>query len=103
MGSLNQWVSDKLIDILGYSEKTIVDFVVAIAKKSKDTPTLLESLEKCGVPNTAKTQSFAAEILNKVPRTQQGAAISQSKLQEKKAIETRLKNESYKLINMDDD
>ena len=69
--SLNGWVSDKLLDILGYSESSIVDFVIAIAKKSKDTSSLLSSLENCGVPISEKTRSFAVDILNRVPTSSQ--------------------------------
>ena len=71
MAALNTWVRDQLIDILGYSESSIVDFVVAIAKKNTDLNKFLDSLEKCDVPVNDKTRRFAVELLGKVPRSSQ--------------------------------
>lgn len=66
--SLQTWVRDQLIDILGFSEQTIVDFVIAIAKKAKDTSSLVDSLQKCDLPVNDKTKSFASELLSRVPK-----------------------------------
>ena len=36
MGDLHRFVSDELHGLLGISESTLVDYVVALAKRSKD-------------------------------------------------------------------
>jgi pre-mRNA-splicing factor ATP-dependent RNA helicase DHX16 len=75
MAALNTWVRDQLIDILGYSESSIVDFVVAIAKKNNnDLNKFLDSLKNCDVPVNDKTKRFAVELLGKVPRSSQPVA-----------------------------
>jgi len=36
MADLKRWVSDELHGLLGISEGTLVDYVIALAKRSKD-------------------------------------------------------------------
>lgn len=101
---LRHWVSDNLQEIVGFSEKTVVDYVLAIAKKhvgSTNQNTFLEALSRCEIPVNAQTQKFAKELLAKLPKGRGVTAPSQAdqrKLQDKQKIELLKKNESYKLI-----
>ena len=84
MGDVNTWISDKLHDILGYSEPGIVSYILAIGKKHNDKKSLFDALIRCDLPSDDKTSSFANELLNKLPRSNI-PQVNQNKIQEKKA------------------
>lgn len=92
--ALDNWVSDKLYEILGYREKSLSTYVIALgmyhytiyiinlmifywyftyllinkAKKAKDSKALLDELSEQEVPITAATQQFAKDLYSKIPR-----------------------------------
>ena len=45
MAELKQFVSDQLHSLLGMSESNLVDYVIALAKRSRNEPALLEALQ----------------------------------------------------------
>jgi hypothetical protein len=45
MGDLKKFVSDQLHSMLGMSESNLVDYVIALAKRSRNEPALLEALK----------------------------------------------------------
>lgn len=47
MAELKQFVSDQLHSLLGMSESNLVDYVIALAKRSRNEPALLEALQVC--------------------------------------------------------
>lgn len=103
MSSINTWVSDQLHDLLGFSDPSVVNYVVAIAKKHSDTKSLLEALERCEIPNNSSTSAFAEQLLVRVPRSSSNSTPAPStKSQEKKKVDFLKKNDSYKLI-LDDE
>jgi pre-mRNA-splicing factor ATP-dependent RNA helicase DHX16 len=101
--TLNNWVSDNLVDILGYTDKTLVDYVLAIAKKSPNDPKkFLEHLSKCDVPITSTTERFADELLRRIPNSGASAIKAAVIAEEKKKIDFLKKNQSYTLL-LDDE
>lgn len=100
MENIDTWVSDKLIDILGYTDKTVVGFIVSIAKKHKEPKSFLEALKTCDVPINPSTELFARDLLAKMPKTAPtGPTFTQQmKTQEKKTVDFLKKNDSYKLV-----
>ena len=50
MGDLTTWVSDKLHDLLGYSDPSVVNYVLAIGKKHSDKESLYDALVRCDLP-----------------------------------------------------
>jgi pre-mRNA-splicing factor ATP-dependent RNA helicase DHX16 len=67
--ALRVWVNDSLHGLLGYAEASLVDYVIALAKKAKDVPSLLRALEEQEVPMGAQTQSFATQLFQRIPRS----------------------------------
>ncbi|KAG5180936.1 P-loop containing nucleoside triphosphate hydrolase protein [Tribonema minus] len=63
---VNRWVSDKLHDILGYSDNTTAQFITALAKRATSADALVEQLADNDVPVNDSTRSFARELLMKV-------------------------------------
>lgn len=64
---LLQWVSDKLHDVLGFSESSTAQFVVALARRAsksgKGPPALLAGLADLDVPASATSRAFAGELM----------------------------------------
>ena len=64
---LLQWVSDKLHDVVGFSESSTAQFVVALARRAsksgKGAPALLAGLADLDVPANATSRAFAGELM----------------------------------------
>lgn len=67
---LTRWVSDKLHDVLGFSDSATAQFVVALARKTaksrKGPAALLEGLAVADVPtDNATSRTFAKELMSR--------------------------------------
>lgn len=61
----NQWIGDYLHSILGYSEGTMEQYVVNLAKKNQmKTPSVLEQhlVEQLEFPEGGQTTDFATKL-----------------------------------------
>jgi len=90
--SLLHYVNDTLPSILGYSDKTLVQYIISSAKKARDTNSILNSLKISGI-DEGKAAAFAQDLYNKVPHqtTQVNVVAKQRQLEEKKLIELKKK------------
>lgn len=62
-----QWVNDKLHDILGMSDRTVAEFLIGLAKKSSSEDGLINAMKQTGVINVdPSTIGFARELYQKV-------------------------------------
>ncbi|GAA5810590.1 hypothetical protein MFLAVUS_004013 [Mucor flavus] len=103
---LHSWVSDNTMKLLGMSETTMVDFIIATAQKSSSPQDLYTKLINTGAPSDASTQQFAFELYGKVPHKQSksaaNAAALAEKAQRKKELQEEQKlrkaNESFKVV-----
>lgn len=94
------WVSDQLHDILGYSHKTLAEYIVALAKTAKSPDALLSKLASSDVPVNARTQKFARDLLAKVPRKKKAKTYQKRE----KAIKDALRrNQTFELLEDEDD
>ncbi|KAJ2134081.1 hypothetical protein IW136_004772, partial [Coemansia sp. RSA 678] len=66
--SLHEWISDKLIDILGQSNKDVVEYVLHLASTCTNEQTLTQQLEAAELPRSEITAQFAHELFLRVPR-----------------------------------
>ena len=48
MGDINSWVSDKLHELVGISDRSIAEFMVGLCKKSKSPSEFLEKIRDTG-------------------------------------------------------
>ncbi|GAM27916.1 hypothetical protein SAMD00019534_110920, partial [Acytostelium subglobosum LB1] len=110
------WVSDNISDILGYTEKTLVDYVMAMAKKAGSVDKLVQSLQDNDFPSGAKTQAFAKGLIDRLPSktgvssssssSSSATNATSSRQRDKEKVDLLKKNASYQLIkdiNDDDD
>jgi methylaspartate ammonia-lyase len=63
--SLDMWIHDELCKILGYSQKTIVDYVKAMASSAKSFDKLIDGLQDIDMTKD-QSELFAKELQNKL-------------------------------------
>jgi len=67
MADLEQWVKDRLHDILGLSDKYVAQFIIGTAKKSSSSQDFVSRLQQTGTIDINQTViSFAQELYGKV-------------------------------------
>ncbi|PIA63012.1 hypothetical protein AQUCO_00200792v1 [Aquilegia coerulea] len=99
--NLKTWVSDKLMSLLGYSQPTLVQFVIRLAKEGSSPANVVGKLVDGGLPSSAETRSFAQELFVKVPR--KSAGLSDYLKEEKEAAMLAKKQKTYQMLDADDD
>lgn len=109
--SLRHWVEDSLHALLGFSDKTLAEFCIALAKRhakdAKDASNahaLAKKLQSQGLPSSNATQKFAADLLKALPRSQRNSE-SQSdgrKQEERDAVALARKNRTYTLVTAEE-
>ncbi|KAG9064618.1 hypothetical protein KI688_002876 [Linnemannia hyalina] len=75
---LKRWVSDTSIKVLGMSDNTTRDFLIACAQTAKSPADLLKSFGAMDIPTNSRTQSFAQELFQRTPRTQSSRSFTKS-------------------------
>ncbi|XVF50023.1 hypothetical protein PTKIN_Ptkin04bG0062300 [Pterospermum kingtungense] len=98
--SLNVWVSDKLISLMGYSQPAVVQYMIGVAKQASSPSDVLDKLEEYGL-TSSDARVFAQEIFNRVPRKASGENLYQK--QEREAAMLARRQKSYVLLDADDD
>ncbi|XWS60471.1 hypothetical protein CRYUN_Cryun07bG0039200 [Craigia yunnanensis] len=97
--SLKAWVSDRLMLLLGYSQPTLVQYMIGIAKQAASPSDVLGKLEEYGLPSS-DARLFAQEIFVRVPRKASGENLYQK--QEREAAMLARKQKSYAILDADD-
>ncbi|KAL5146517.1 Pre-mRNA-splicing factor ATP-dependent RNA helicase DEAH1 [Glycine soja] len=103
MGSddnLKTWVSDKLMSLLGYSQPTVVQYMIGLSKQATSPADLVGKLVEFGI-SSMDTHAFAEEIYSRVPRRSSG--INQYQKQEREAAMLARKQKTYSILKADDD
>lgn len=68
MAFLEQWVNDELYALLGCSDRTTVQYILALARKSTDTEDLLGRFRSTDtMEDTPAVRKFASELLARLP------------------------------------
>ncbi|KAL5012827.1 hypothetical protein ScPMuIL_011378 [Solemya velum] len=97
MAQLETWVSDKLHDVLGISDKYIGQFLIGLATKSTSIDDYVDRLRETGAIDVNDSViKFARELWDKVPHKN---VVRQSKIQEQAALQQQQKNRSYQLVS----
>ena len=101
MSGLTTWVSDKLHDVLGFSDKHTVEYLIGLAKNSASPESLVQRVSE-GLDVDNKMASFAAELWSKMPRKVQPAEHPY-RAKERALIEQRQRFTGYSLVSDDDE
>ncbi|KAM7480079.1 hypothetical protein LguiA_028292 [Lonicera macranthoides] len=101
MGSdLKNWVSDRLMSVLGYSQPTVVQYVISMSKKASSPSEIASELEGMEVPPVS-ARTFAQEIFAKVERRTSGLSLYQK--QEREAAMLVRRQSTYTILEDDND
>ncbi|KAL0384886.1 UNVERIFIED_CONTAM: Pre-splicing factor ATP-dependent RNA helicase DEAH1 [Sesamum radiatum] len=101
MGDLKTWVSDKLMSLLGYSQPTVVQYVITLSKKASSPSEIVNQLVDLGIPSSAETFVFAKDIFARVEHKTSGPNLYQQ--QEREATILARKQKTYKMLEADDE
>ncbi|KAG6687002.1 hypothetical protein I3842_11G049200 [Carya illinoinensis] len=104
MGSENNlktWVSDKLMSLLGYSQPTLVQYVIGLSKQAVSPADVLVKLVEFGLSSSSETRAFSEEIFARVPRKSSGVNLYQK--QEREAAMLAKQQKSYAILDADDE
>ena len=97
-----QWVSDRLHQILGLSDKYVAQFFVGMAKKATSLPDFYSRLESTGtIKMNDEVRQFATELWSKVPHKQTIEKPGRAK--ERAAVKEQQRVKTYKLISDPED
>lgn len=67
MANLEQWVNDRLHDILGLSDRYVSQFMIGMARKASNAEDFVTRLEQTGTIDIDQTvAAFAKELFEKV-------------------------------------
>lgn len=94
--SLQAFVSDRLNDVLGLSERHIEDFIVAAAASAKSAVALEKNLIAVGLPSGTATGQFASELYQRVPRKTSGLDATALRRKRDADDAARLHSKRYK-------
>ncbi|EXC33541.1 Putative pre-mRNA-splicing factor ATP-dependent RNA helicase DHX16 [Morus notabilis] len=98
-GNLKTWVSDKLMSLLGYSQSTLVQYVIGLSKQAASPADVVSKLEEFGVSSSSATRAFAEEIFSRVPHKSSG--LNSYQKQEREAA--MIARKTYALLDADDE
>ncbi|CDP18398.1 unnamed protein product [Coffea canephora] len=101
MGDLRAWVSDKLMSLLGYSQPTVVQYVISITKKAASPAEVVNTLVELGLSSSRETQAFAQQVFARVEHKASGPNLYQQR--EREAAMLVRKQRAYTLIEADDE
>uniref|UniRef100_A0A3Q2CK27 RNA helicase n=1 Tax=Cyprinodon variegatus TaxID=28743 RepID=A0A3Q2CK27_CYPVA len=102
MAQLEQWVNDRLHDILGLSDRYVSQFMIGIARKASSPEDLVSRLEQTGTIDIDQSvTAFAKELFEKTWRKTL-VVEKPSKAVERMAIEMERKNRTYTLLEDSD-
>ncbi|XP_068179262.1 pre-mRNA-splicing factor ATP-dependent RNA helicase DHX16 [Antennarius striatus] len=101
MANLEQWVNDRLHDILGLSDRYVSLFMIGTARKASSSQDFVDRLEQTGTIDINQSViSFAQELYEKIPKKQ--VVEKPSRAMEREAIEMDRKNRTYTLLEDSD-
>ncbi|XP_060800257.1 pre-mRNA-splicing factor ATP-dependent RNA helicase DHX16 [Neoarius graeffei] len=101
MANLEQWVSDRLHDILGLSDRYVAQFMIGLAQKSSAPQDFVARLQQTGtIDIDQRVTAFALELYNKVPKKQ--VVEKPSRAIERQVMEMERKNKTYTLLEDSD-
>ena len=94
MAEIVSWVSDRLHEIIGLSDKQVAEYITELARKSVSLTELTNKLQSTGtITITKPVESFAAELWNKFPREKAISTQISNRL-----VDSKQEKKVYKLI-----
>ena len=100
--SLRAWISDQLHTVVGFTTPAVVDYLIAQAAAPSATAQQLEAFLQQSVTdssdNTAQVQTFARELIERVPKKALATSRGTAADEERRKREAVRRNETYTLV-----
>ena len=106
MSELNSWVSDKLHELVGISDRSIAEFLVGLAGKSSDPSQFIEKIRDTETIDVDDRVSvFATELWGKMPRQQSAGEKrrEENRRREREAVDLYSRQSKLGLVDMEDE
>ncbi|XP_046842121.1 pre-mRNA-splicing factor ATP-dependent RNA helicase DHX16-like [Xenia sp. Carnegie-2017] len=98
--ALNAWVTDRLHDVLGFSDKHTVEYLVSLGQSTKTSALFREKLQAFLGPLNSDAVSFANDLWERVPREE--VRENPNRIREREIVAQQKRNMSYQLLSDDD-
>ncbi|XP_050406181.1 pre-mRNA-splicing factor ATP-dependent RNA helicase DHX16 isoform X1 [Patella vulgata] len=100
--SVEKWVSERLFDLLGISDKYIAQYFVGLANKSGSEDDFVDRLRDTGtVEIDDNIINFTKELYHKVPHKQK--AVKTLTVQQQSQLDLEKKNQTFQLLSDGED
>ena len=103
---ISEWARECLFDLVGYSGRSLADYLVSLASKSTSASALFESLIENDIPRTEAAKNFCDKLYSRVhvgsssaKPTNQGGSQSQRQLSNAQLLRQSAK---YRMIESDE-
>ncbi|KAJ1753853.1 hypothetical protein LPJ79_000140 [Coemansia sp. RSA 1821] len=77
--SLQEWVSDSLIDLIGESSSEVVDYIIHLAATCSSEQKLIQQLQAAELPHSSETAKFASQLYTRVAKFPSNETTSKTK------------------------
>ena len=102
MAEVVEWVSDRLHELLGLSDRYTAEFLVGLARKASSSESYLQQLENTGaIAINDDVRSFASQLWARVPH--RAAVEKPARAREREVILQRQRNKAYQLLSDDEE
>ena len=102
---VSNWASERLHDILGFSDRNLSDYLVSLASKASSAADLCEKLYANDVPRGGSTERFCDELFGKCHGVLGAPAIKSARSASYSQSNAALlrKSAKYQMVDSDDD
>ncbi|KAH7280381.1 hypothetical protein KP509_37G064800 [Ceratopteris richardii] len=97
---LRDWISDRLQDLVGFSEPNVVRYLTGLGKRANSIQELTSDLVKLDLPSSSQLTKFAEELFGRFPR--KSAGLNSYKQAEREAAALVRKQKQYQLLEDED-
>jgi len=100
------WVSDKLHELVGISDKSIAEFILGLCSHSKSPADFIQKIKDTDcIDINDQVSLFATELYGKIPREMSAGEKKrmENRRREEEAINQRKKNKEFKMVDFEEE
>ena len=100
------WVSDKLHELVGISDKSIAEFVIGLGTQSKSPAEFIQKIKDTDcIEINDKVSVFATELHAKIPRDLSVGEKkrAENRRREEAALSEQKRNKGFKMVDFEDE
>jgi pre-mRNA-splicing factor ATP-dependent RNA helicase DHX16 len=98
---VRRWVSDQLHGLIGFSDKNLAEYIVAIGSKCKSEDDIFATLEQNDIPSSVESKVFSRELFSKLKTSSEPSAPGSSSAKPQSNAELLKASAMYGFVDMD--